>query len=273
MNTRDTCRFPLLGKAACCLVIALLAAVLASPAAAGGLDDARKRGKLLVGVKTDFPPFGYLDQSGRPQGFDIEIARYLATALFGDERKIELVPVTSNARIPALRNGSVDLLVATLTVTDDRRKEVELSEQYFLSESILLVLRDSPIKGLEDVTGKSVAIIAGSVQEKDLAELAPQAKRVRFERIPEAIQALKNKQVDAFCQDAAGISALTPVNQELQIVGNLFSMSSYAIAVRKGDIEFVRWINGQLARMKSDGSYERFVRQFFHEGEARSVMP
>ncbi|PWB63815.1 MAG: ABC transporter substrate-binding protein, partial [Deltaproteobacteria bacterium] len=85
------------------LVASLLsAAAFGGPASAGGLDDARSRGKLLVGVKTDFPPFGYLDPAGKPQGFDVDIARYLARALFEDEGRLELVPVTSGSRIPFL---------------------------------------------------------------------------------------------------------------------------------------------------------------------------
>src|SRR5512145_3540499 len=105
-------------------LVAIAAGVLAPPcpASAGGLDDARSRGKLLVGVKTDFPPFGYLDPSGKPAGFDVDVARYLAMALFEDEGRLETVPVTTGSRIPFLYSDWIDMIVATMTVTEERRQ-------------------------------------------------------------------------------------------------------------------------------------------------------
>src|SRR5512134_2375135 len=105
--------------------VGMAALLLASPASGGGLDDARSRGKLLVGVKTDFPPFGYMDAAGKPQGFDVDVARYLARALFEEEGRLELVPVTSGSRIPFLYSEWIDMIVATMTVTEDRKRVLD----------------------------------------------------------------------------------------------------------------------------------------------------
>jgi ABC-type amino acid transport substrate-binding protein len=128
-------------------VLGMAALALAPPAAGGGLDDARSRGKLLVGVKTDFPPFGYLDAAGNPQGFDVDVARYLARALFEEEGRLELVPVTSGSRIPFLYSEWIDLIVATMTVTEDRRRVLDFSDPYFASASLLLVPGGSGSRG------------------------------------------------------------------------------------------------------------------------------
>jgi len=93
------------------LVAGLLALALAGQAAAGTLDEVKKRGKLIAGVKTDFPPFGYVDSAGKNLGFDVDVAHLFAKALFDDENKVELVAVTSGNRIPFLQSGKIDIII------------------------------------------------------------------------------------------------------------------------------------------------------------------
>jgi putative glutamine transport system substrate-binding protein len=252
-------------KAVVLLLVVLLNLVALSQAGADGLEDARRRGSLLVGVKTDFPPFGYMDHAGTIQGFDVEIARVLARAFFNEEGRLELVAVTSGSRIPFLYSEWIDMIIATMTITDERRQVLEFSEPYFLSRSLLLVPKDSPVKGLEDLAGKSVGIIEGATQEKDLATVAPAARRVLFHTIPEAVQALKQKRVDAFCQDDVLVLTLARENPDLQTVGKSFLPRPYAVAARKGELRLIRWVNEQLTRMKSDGNYDRLWQKYFGE--------
>jgi ABC-type amino acid transport substrate-binding protein len=264
----------MLRKAGFLLLSWLIAAALTSQAMAGGLEDARRRGKLLAGVKIDSPPFGYLDSSGNPQGIDVEIARYLAKTLCGDDAfGLEPVPVTSGSRIPFLYSQWIDVIVASMSITEDRRKVLEFSKPYFLSGSLLLVRKDSLVKDLGDLSGKNVAVIDGAVQENDIQDVAPQAKTVKFPKIPEALQALRDKQVDAFCQDDVVILALAKDNPDLRATGKPFQVRPYAVAVRKGDVEFVRWIDAQLAKMKEDGSYEMLIRKYFGDSESFLIKP
>jgi len=246
------------------LVVFLVSALgVAGPASAGGLDDARSPGKLLVGVKTDFPPFGYLDPSGEPAGFDVDVARDLAKALFEDEGRLETVPVTTGSRIPFLYSDWIDMIVATVTVTEERRQVLEFSDPYFVSASLLLVPAGSPLRGIEDLAGKTVAVIEGSVQEKDLALVAPGAKRIAFRNTGEAVQALKAKKADALCQDDVLVLALAKENRGLSAAGKPILPRPYAIAVRKGDLATLRWINEKLSAMKKDGSYDRLREKYF----------
>jgi ABC-type amino acid transport substrate-binding protein len=247
------------------LVALLLSAAAGGAASAGGLDDARSRGRLLVGVKTDFPPFGYLDPAGKPRGFDADIARYLARALFEDEGRLELVPVTTGSRIPFLYSGWIDMIIATMSATEERRQVLDFSEPYFVSASLLLVPEGSPIRGIGDLAGKSVAVLEGSVQEKDLALVAPRAKRAAYKTMGEAVSALKAKRADALCQDEPLVRELARRNRGLSAVGTPILSHPYAIAVRKGDRETLRWINEKLTAMKHDGTYERLRRKYFGE--------
>jgi ABC-type amino acid transport substrate-binding protein len=259
MNPRHTVP----AKAAILLLVLLLSLIAISQAIADGLEDAKRRGSLLVGVKTDFPPFGYLDRAGTIQGFDVEIAQALARALFNEGGRLEPVVVTSGNRIPLLYSERIDMIIATMTITEERRQVLEFSEPYFLSGSLLLVPKDSPIKGLEDLAGKSVGIIEGSIQEKDLATVTPAARRVRFRHVPDVVQALKQKRVDAFCQDDVLVLTLARENPDLRTAGKPFLPRPYAIAARKGDVQLIRWLNEQLARMKIDWTYDRIWQKYF----------
>jgi ABC-type amino acid transport substrate-binding protein len=251
----------------------LLPLAVVGPASAGGLDDARSRGKLLVGVKTDFPPFGYLDTSGKPAGFDVDVARYLAKALFEDEGRLETVPVTTGSRIPFLYSDWIDMIVATMTVTEERRQVLEFSDPYFVSASLLLVPAGSPVRGIENLAGKTVAVIEGSVQEKDLAMVAPGAKRVAFKNTGEAVQALKTKKADALCQDDVLVLALAKENRDLSAAGKPILPRPYAVAVRKGDLATLRWVNEKLSVMKKDGSYDRLREKYFGGAVGKEGKP
>jgi ABC-type amino acid transport substrate-binding protein len=242
-------------------------------ACADGLEDARRRGNFLVGVKTDFPPFGYLDNSGVIQGFDADLARYLGKTLFNDPAGAELVPVTSGGRIPFLYSGWIDIIIASLTATEDRQRVLEFSTPYFKSGSLLLVPKGSPIQGLQDLAGKTVAVLAGSVQEKDLEQIAPNARRVTFEKLPEAVAALKQKKVDALAQDDLTVLAAAKNNPDLRAAGSSFLQRPYVIAVRKGEVKFIEWVNAQLELIKADGTFQRLWQKHFGEFEASLVKP
>jgi ABC-type amino acid transport substrate-binding protein len=250
-------------RGAALLLAAALVLAAVGQAAADGLEDARRRGTLLAGVKTDFPPFGFIDQAGKVQGFDVAIAQALARALFGEDGRLEVVPVTSGSRIPFLYSEWIDLIVASMTITEERRQVLEFSDPYFVSRSLLLVRKDSPIQGLEDLAGKSVAIIEGAIQDRDLATVAPAARRVTFGTVPEAVRALKEKRVDAFCQDDVLVLTLAKENPDLRPAAKPFLPRPYAIAARKGEQQFIRWVNEQLGRMKTDGTYDRLWQTYF----------
>lgn len=251
----------------------LLGLVFIGQAAAGSIEDARHRGKLLVGIKNDFPPFGYLEANGTLVGFDTEVAAYLAKAIFDGDPRAEFVPVTTGSRIPFLYSGYIDMIIATLTATEERRQILEFSNPYFLSASLLLVRKDSPVNGIEDLAEKNVGYTEGSVQAKDLEQLAPKSKRVKFAKVQEAIQALRAGQIDAFCQDDILVLSLAKLNPELRTAGKSFIPRPYVIAVPKGDVESVAWINKQLAKMKSDGTYDGLWNKYFGEFEANLSKP
>jgi ABC-type amino acid transport substrate-binding protein len=255
------------------LFIWFLIFCLVSPAIAGGLEDARRRGRLLAGVKTDFPPFGYKDPAGEIQGFDADLARYLGRALFDGEPGVELVPVTSGGRIPLLYSELIDVIIATMTVTEDRQRVLDFSSPYFVTGSMLLTRKDSSVERVQDLAGKSVAVVDGAVQQKDLPLIAPQARLVPFKSLPEALRALSSKQVDALCQDDVAVLTEAKRNPEVRTIGKSFLPRPYAIAVRKDDRKFLDWLNAQLEKMKADGTIQQLRRKHFQDLDAGLLNP
>jgi ABC-type amino acid transport substrate-binding protein len=260
------------------LAVALTTAVVAGAWTTAGqaqstLEVVKKRGRLVVGVKTDFPPFGTVDAGGRNVGFDVDVAHRVAKALFDDENRVELVAVTSGNRIPFLQSGKIDVIIATVTITDERRQVVEFSDPYFMSGSLILVRKDSPVTGLGDLAGKTVAVVQGAIQDKDVEQLQPKANRVKFGKVSEAVLAVKAGRADAYVHDDIVILSLAKENPDLKAVGTPFMPRPYGIAVRKGDVEFIRWVNAELARMRQDGTYDRLWKKYFADVEAQLVKP
>lgn len=244
-------------------------AVSSSPATAGALDEIKARGKLIAGVKSDFKPFGYLEANGEHVGLDLDIARKFAKALFGDENQVELVPVTSAQRIPSLLSKKVDIVIASMTVTEERKKQVDFSEPYFLSGSLMLVPANSRIASLADLRGKIVGVVQGTIQVGDMEELAPTSERVRFDKVNEALFALKSGQTDAFTQDDILVITLARDNADLKAVGDPFKPRPFGIAVRKGESDLLDWVNEQMGVLRNDGSFDLLWKKYFGDVEAK----
>lgn len=121
----------------------------------------QKLGLLRAGVKCDYPPDGFIDPSGKPVGVEVSLSRQVAAYAFGSPDKTELTCVTTANRIPTLVSGKVDLVIATIGVTEERAKVVDFSDNYAWGGSDVLVMKDSPLKGLDDLKGKTVIAIKG----------------------------------------------------------------------------------------------------------------
>src|SRR5215831_20144948 len=143
-----------------------LALAAATPSLAQDLppvpEAIKKQDVLRVGVKCDYPPDGYLDAQGKPQGVEVSLAKQIAAYAFGSPDKVELTCVTAANRIPSLQGGKIDIIIATLGVTEERAKVVDFSENYAWGGSDVLVPKDSPINNLKDFAGKNVIVMKGA---------------------------------------------------------------------------------------------------------------
>ncbi|PKM80265.1 MAG: glutamine ABC transporter substrate-binding protein [Firmicutes bacterium HGW-Firmicutes-14] len=213
---------------------------------ASALEAIKAKGKLVIGVKGDFPPYGFVDEKGNNVGFEIDMARRLAEDLFGDPEKIELVVVTGTNRIPNLQSGKIDVILATLGITEERATQVDYSKPYFKSGVQLLVPKDSTIDSLEDLKGQQVITITGTTGDAGLQKLVPEAKLLKLATTSEALQALRDNRGVAFAQDNTLIYVLAKQYPEFKVVGEPFAESEWALAARKGETDVVDWINKNL---------------------------
>jgi ABC-type amino acid transport substrate-binding protein len=253
------------------VVLTILFLVSNGEGISGTLPDIRARGRLIAGVKTDFPPFGFLDQKGVNKGIDVDIAKIIAKELFGKAEAITFVSVTTENRISFLVSEKVDILLASMTITEERKKVIDFSIPYFISGHLILVRGDSKIIKYQDLASKKVATIRGSTGDKVIGELVPTAKRIQFQLNSEALQALKDHRVEAFVQDDVLIIYLQQKNPGLKISGfRPFRTAPYGLGVRKGDKEWLDFINATLTKMNKNGQYDKLLDKWF--GMARGLL-
>ncbi|TKI56973.1 transporter substrate-binding domain-containing protein [Brevibacillus antibioticus] len=237
-----------------------------TPAAAGTgtLAKIKERDKLVVGVKYDLNLFGLKDPgTGNVEGFDIDIAKAIAKKVLGDENKIELKEVTSKTRIPMLKNGEIDAIIATMTITEDRKKEVDFSDVYFLAGQSFLVKKDSPINGLKDMQkGMKIVTAKGSTSAKNIRASAPDVEVLEFENYAEAFTALKAGQGDALTTDNALLYGMAKQDPNYRVTEETFTEEPYGIAISKGDAEFVKTVNDLLKEMKENGEYDKIYEKW-----------
>lgn len=219
----------------------------------------KEKGKLVIGVKVDYPPFGFLDEKGENDGFEIDFAKKLAEYAFGDPNAIEYVGVTGSNRIPYLNTNKIDVILATMGVTEERAKEVDFTKEYFKSGVMLLVPKDSDIEKVEDLAGENVIVIKGTTGSMGLEELVPSAEQLKLDNTSEALRALKAERGVSFAQDDILLFDIAKNNPEFKVVGSPFNVTAWSMAVRKGEQEWLDWLDAATKKtQEEDLFYEWF---------------
>jgi polar amino acid transport system substrate-binding protein len=165
------------------------------------LDNIKQKETLVVGVKADYPPWGMRDSNGNIVGMEIDMAKDVARRL---DVKLVLVPVLSSNRMQMLQQGQIDLMIATLSVNDERRRAVGVIEPlYYASGVAMLVNRSSGIKSPADLKGKPVCALQGASYNRAVSEKYVGGDLVAFKGVPENEQALLDRRCAAWVYDDA----------------------------------------------------------------------
>ncbi|RST61651.1 transporter substrate-binding domain-containing protein [Siminovitchia terrae] len=231
------------------------------------IETIKDRDKFVVGVKYDTKLFGLQDPStNKVEGFDIDIAREIAKNILGDENKVELVEVTSKTRIPMLNNGDIDAIIATMTITEERKQEVEFSEVYFEAGQSLLVKKDSDIKKVDDLKkGDTVLAVKGSTSAKNIREKSPDTTVREYENYQEAFMALKAGHGNALTTDNSILYGMAQQDSNFIVLEETFTDEPYGIAIKKGDTEFVDEVNKVLNELHESGKYDEIYEKWIGE--------
>jgi ABC-type amino acid transport substrate-binding protein len=258
------------------LVLTVAIALAATPALAQDtLGKIKSTGVLTIGTRTGSPPFAYVDKNNQWIGFSIDLVEMLikpeVEKAVGRSIKIEKKESTPPTRIPLLSSNAVDLIAGTMTDTPQRRESVDFSLTFFYTGAQFLVKKGSPLKGINDISGKRIATQQGSTNEKILREKYPQAQLRAFPDQPAAFQALIQGQVDAYTNDGIqlyGLKAKAPSPNDWEVVGDFYSEEPYGMAMRKGDSKFKAAVDAGLRKGLEGGKYfEIYDKWFGPKGE------
>lgn len=240
---------------------AALALALVPPlAVAQSAEEIRKKGSITIGMLVDFPPYGTVDASNNPDGYDADVAKLLAKDL---GVKLNLVPVTGPNRIPFLLTNKVDLLVASLAVTPERAKQVQFSRPYSAATIVLYGAKGKAIKTPADLKGVRVAVARASTQDTALTAIAPEGTEIRrFDDDASAMQALLSGQVDAI-----GCST-TVAAQIARRAGDAFEnklvlkQQFMAVAMRQGQTDLLKTVDTFVAKNTDNGELGKLYRKW-----------
>ncbi|WP_345788960.1 transporter substrate-binding domain-containing protein [Campylobacter troglodytis] len=210
------------------------------------LEAIKKRGVLTVGLKNDVPRFGLLNQtSGEIEGFEADVAKAIAKELLGDESKATLIAVNAKTRGPLLDNGSVDLVIATFTITEERKKSFNFSAPYYKDSIGLLVLKEKGYKSFEDMNGAKVGVAQAATTRKVIDDSAKEkGVEIEFSEFPDypSIKAaLDAKRVDAFSVDKSIL--LGYVDDKSEILPDNFAPQEYGIVSKKSNTKLAAFVD------------------------------
>lgn len=197
------------------------------------LSEIKQRGEIVVGVKYDSKPFGFV-KNGKLQGYDIDIAHLIAKRLLGNEKRVRFVEVNASNRITKLNSGEVDILIATMTITPQRREVVDFSLPYFYTGQALMIRKGTAIKTVGDLNGRRVITILGTTGESNIRYFAPEIILQGYKTYQDGFNAFLNRKAEAMTTDDAILAGFVIDYPEFMILPQRYSQDAYAIAFRKG---------------------------------------
>jgi polar amino acid transport system substrate-binding protein len=224
------------------------------------LKQIEQRKVIRIAAPNDYPPFGFAGTDMKPRGIDIEVAELIAQKL---NVKLELVPVTGPNRVPYLQSGRADLTISSLGKTPERAKVIDYTIAYSPFYDAVYGRTDIPVKNFDDLSNRTIAVTRGSMQDGELATLAPKAVVRRFEDNNATLAAFLAGQTEMFATGtavAAAVMAKNPnVKMELKVI--LANAPCY-IGVPKGNPALVEKINDIIRTAKKDGTLDKIIQKW-----------
>jgi len=222
---------------------------------------------ITWGVKADTRLFGLLDtKDGKIKGFEVDLATALTKQMLGKDAKAKFIQVTSSTRMPMLKNGNIDAIIATMTNTPERRKQVTFSNTYFFAGQSLLVKKGSSIKNVKDLNKQKGTVlgVVGSDSVENVAKVAPNAKVLQLTDYAQAMTALKSGQGQALTTDNGILYGMSVQNPGYEVTGGTFVSEPYGIAMDKGQTLFRNATNQALTELRANGTYNKLLHKWFH---------
>ncbi|MDF0529803.1 glutamate ABC transporter substrate-binding protein [Tsukamurella sp. 8F] len=245
-----------------------------STASGPGLAAIRARGRLIAGVDQNTFQFGYRNPvSGNLEGFDIDIARAVAQAVFGRADAIQFRVVNSANRIDAVKNHDVDIVVETMTMNCARWRDVAFSSVYYQAGQRVLVAKDSKATSMASLGGRRVCAAAGSTSIQNIVDAPSKPVGIQVPGWTDCLVMMQQNQVDAISTDDTILAGLAAQDPFTKIVGPPMTSEPYGIAVAKDHLDLVRFVNSVLDRMRSDGQWATIYNHWLASLLGGSAIP
>ena len=224
-------------------------------------SEVKNRKRWVIGVKCDFPPFGYIDVQGHNAGYDVEVARQFAELAFGKSNRISLVCVTTPSRIPALQSKRVDIIISTLTWTATRAEQIDFSIPYYAATGRLLVPNNSSISTLRDLGGKTVVTTRGALYATWVRNCFKDTKLLEVDSPSSAVLTVKDGRADTFMFDDAFLLNVATIDRDTKLTRDKFLAIPWGIGIRKGEKDMKAWVDAALRRLQTKDMFLRFLQK------------
>lgn len=222
------------------------------------LDEIKKSGKIKIGVFSDKNPFGYVDENGKVQGYDVYFAKRIAKDLLGSEDAVDFVYVEAASRVEYLKSAKVDITLANFTVTDERKEQVDFALPYMKVALGIVSPQKAEITDVNQLKGKKLIVVKGTTAETYFSKNYPDVTLVKFDEYQEAYDALLDGRGDAFSTDNTEVLAWAKQNKGFVVgVESLGDIYTIAPAVQKGNTELLNWLNDEIKTLAKE--------KFFHK--------
>lgn len=236
--------------------------------ATSSIEQIKKNGVVRIGVFSDKPPFGYLDEKGQNQGFDVEIAKHVAKDLLGDENKIEFVLTEAANRVEYLKANKVDIIFANFTVTPERKEVVDYAKPYLKVALGVVSPKDAPITDIAQLKDKVLLVNKGTTADSFFSKQHKEIKLQKYEQNTETFDALKDKRGIALAHDNLLVLAWAKENPDYTVgITSLGEQDLIAPAVKKGNKELLDWLNKDLEKLSKEGvihqAYEKTLKPVY----------
>jgi glutamate transport system substrate-binding protein len=220
------------------------------------MKELAESGEIIIGTKYDQPGLGFKSATDdMPVGFDPEIGKILAASLGIAPEDITWKETISDNREPFLQSGEVDLVIASYSITDERRQVVGQAGPYYVTGQQLLVAADSDIEGVQDIEGQSVCSVTGSTSLDNVEQEGAQPRG--FDTYSECRDQVLNGSVEAMTTDGAILLGYVAENpDELKVVGDTFSEERYGVGYSKDATEMCQWITDTLTEAQEEGTWD-----------------
>ena len=214
------------------------------------------RGRLIAGVSPDTLLFGSVNPfTAQFEGFDVDIVKEVAKAIFGDASRIEYHAVTNAQRIPDVQSGAVDMVAHTMTINCARRVLVDFSSVYYDAGQKVLVRSDSSAQTINDLGGKKVCAPLGTTSIDNLAKVSTHPIAVGMVDETDCLVAFQQGAVDAISTDDTVLAGMAAQDPYAKVIGGRFSDEPYGLAINLKHPEFTRFVNAVLERIRADGTW------------------